>query len=529
MLQAHPVAQVRAAEAVLLRAERPPNGPEPGSTSRLMMTAATGLAAHVIRQLRARGRVCGARVLVLAGSGDNGGDALHAGALLALRGAEVNAVLLGSTAHREGRAALVAAGGRIRDAGWPVPDVHVILDGVLGIGARGGLREPAATFIVELRGQLEGASRRPTVVAVDLPSGIGPDDGAVPGPVLPADLTVTFGTLKPGLLLPPAAALAGRVELVPIGLRLGPGKVRRVQTDDIAALWPTPEPDAHKYSRGVLGVVAGSGDYPGAAVLCTRAAVAAGLGMVRFQGSPLARELVVAARPEVVTGPGRVQAHVLGPGLAAGADLSEADAALQRLAAKAMRGEQWCVVDAGALTLVPELCGEPNSGGAADPGKRRWLLTPHAGELAALLGALGEACERDTVESDPGAAAVRAAELTGAVVLVKGAVTLVVTPGGLIYSQAEATPWLATAGAGDVLSGISGAVLAGCVARAQRRGCGLTAQEVARIGACAASVHGRAATIAARCGTGPDPAGGPIGASDVIDSLGRALPPLRVG
>jgi hydroxyethylthiazole kinase-like uncharacterized protein yjeF len=211
--------EVRAAVAPLLAAGVP-----------LMARAAGGLADAVSAELSARGvPVHEARVLLLVGSGDNGGDTLHAGALLAGRGADVDYVPLGSRTHREGEAAALAAGAtRIDDA----PDgpefraalaaADAMLDGIVGIGARGGLREPSRTAVMLARERMtarEGAL--PVTFAVDVPSGIHPDTGDAPEPdaVLPADVTVTFGACKAGLLRADAG-MVGRIELVDIGLGL---------------------------------------------------------------------------------------------------------------------------------------------------------------------------------------------------------------------------------------------------------------------------------------------------------------------
>ncbi|MET0788271.1 MAG: NAD(P)H-hydrate epimerase [Cellulomonas sp.] len=481
VLQTWTSAQVRAAEQPLLTAGEP-----------LMERAAFALhvrTAQVLRELR--GAVAGARVVVLAGPGNNGGDALYAGALLARRGVEVHAVLTSSRAHEGGVAALRAAGGRAR----PVDDgsaalaggADVVLDGILGIGADGsGLRGPAGDLVEAL-----AARGRPFVVAVDVPSGIGVDDGRRDGTVLDADLTVTFGALKPGLLLPPASASAGRVEAVDLGLDLaGAPAVVRLEPGDVADLWPVPTADAHKYTRGVVGVVAGSRAYQGAAVLTTSAAVRAGVGMVRYLGD--VGDVVVAAHPEVVVGNGRVQAWVFGPGV------SPDDAGQRRRIEYAFehvvhRGEP-AVVDAGALELLPAHIG-PHA-----------VLTPHAGELARLLSQRGDEVERAAVEAEPLRWARRAHDLTGATVLLKGPVTVVAGAQGAAYAQADAPAWLSTAGAGDVLAGLLGALLAG------------RADDVhddpslaAALAATAALVHGRAAHRA-------NP-GGPIGARDVADAL----------
>ncbi|MCR6648256.1 MAG: NAD(P)H-hydrate epimerase [Cellulomonas sp.] len=483
-------AQVRAAEEPLLAAGVP-----------LMERAAFALAGAVARELRARrGRVVGGVVVLLVGPGNNGGDALHAGAVLRRRGVDVLALALADRVHDEGRAALLAAGGRV----LVVDDVDVavdrargadvLVDGILGIGARaGGLTGGAGALVERLDASRdEGA---PVVVAVDTPSGIGVDDGSVSGPVLRADRTVTFGGSKPGLVLPPAAHLTGVLEVVDLGLALpDEPAVVRLEDRDAAALWPVPGPDAHKYTRGVVGVVAGARRYPGAAVLATSAAVLAGVGMVRYLGD--VGDLVVARRPEVVVGPGRVQAWVFGPGV------SPDDAAQRRRIEHAFegvlhRGEP-AVVDAGALELLPEHV------------PTHVVLTPHAGELARLLSDRGHRVTRAEVEHHPLRSARLAHELTGATVLLKGHVTLVVGAGGAVYAQAAAPAWLATAGAGDVLAGLLGAMLAG------------RADDVvedptltAAVAAAAALVHGRAADVS-------NP-GGPVTARGVALALPETI------
>lgn len=528
MIEAFTAADVRAAEEPLLATER-------GFAGGLMHRAATALALQVRRVLQersgGRGAVAGATVVGLVGAGNNGGDALHALALLARHGVRPVAVLVGDRAHEGGLAALRAAGGRVLrldaedDPAWlgdalaEAAGADVVLDGLLGIGARGGLRGTAAEVVqllAEVLGQLDdaggrttaggssvGARRtaalRPAVVAVDLPSGIDVDAGGVPGPVLPADLTVTFGLPKPGLLLPPAAHLVGRLEVVDLGLapvladRAVAAAVARLEAGDVAALWPVPGAGAHKYSRGVVGVVAGTSTYPGAAVLTVAGAQGAGCGMVRYVGPDRVRDAVVAAHPEVVTGGDaavRVQAWVLGPGLDPG---DEEQAGRARAALRSAVEEHLpVVVDAGALGLLPDRV-PPNV-----------VLTPHAGELARLLQARWVDVDREQVEAEPLRWAREAQERTGATVLLKGAVTVVVGP-HRVYAQADAPPWLATAGAGDVLAGVLGALLAG---RADLE----APDDAARLAAAAACVHGLAAHRA-------NP-GGPVTAGDVA----RALP-----
>lgn len=510
MLTAHPVAAVREAEGALLRQEAPPDGPPSGTASGLMDKAAVGLAAVAMRALRAdRGAIRGAEVVVLAGKGDNGGDALLAGARLAARGARVTAVV-GEAAHREGMETLVRAGGRWVGVEAATDDLlgeaDLLLDGILGIGADGGLREPWSGLV----GRVEQVSRRPLVVAVDLPSGIGPDDGQVKGPVLAADVTVTFGALKPGLLLPPAADYCGRIELVDIGLDLsGEPAVWRLEASDVADLWPRPGAVSQKYSRGVLGSVAGSATYTGAALLSSRAAVRAGVGMLRFNGSDEAQRHLRQAVPEAVHGDGRVQAWVLGSGV------DPQDGVLTSRIADALRSGLPCVVDAGALEVVPTVIAEAS-------GEHPWLLTPHAGEAATVLSRLTDAeVARAEVEAEPARWVRRLAELTGAAVLLKGATTLVCGPDGPLFAQADGTAWMATAGSGDVLAGVAGALLSGLGAAAEADGASLDTRQVVVAGAAAALVHGFAGRAAA--GVQEGVVGHPIVAGDIATALPNVL------
>jgi ADP-dependent NAD(P)H-hydrate dehydratase / NAD(P)H-hydrate epimerase len=415
MRSAHTVEQVREAEAALMATL--PEGT-------LMDRAATGLA-HAVAELL--GRAYGARVHLLVGSGANGGDALFAGAHLARWGAHVDAQLLSpDQTHEAGLRAFRAAGGRVVDGvGRLRPDVAV--DGIIGIGGRGGLRPDAAAAVAALAGV--------PIVAVDVPSGVDVDTGRVDGPHVEATVTVTFGTHKVAHLVDPAARASGAVHLVDIGLDLaglGPADVTALQADDVARLLPVPEPTAHKYTRGVVGVRAGSKQYPGAAVLCVAGASVGLAGMVRYVGD--AADLVHASFPEVVVGPGQVQAWVVGSG---GGD--EGTRALGEVVADGGP----VVVDADGLTGVRGVLDVPA------------LLTPHAGELARMLDV-----DRAAVEADQLGHARHAAQTFGSVVLLKGRHTLVAAPDGRVRVTTVGPPWLATAGAGDVLAGLCGALLA---------------------------------------------------------------------
>jgi ADP-dependent NAD(P)H-hydrate dehydratase / NAD(P)H-hydrate epimerase len=499
MRDAYHVAAVRAAEHALM--EIVPEGT-------LMGRAAAGLASICAVLLRREpGYVYGARVVVLAGRGDNGGDALYAGARLARRGAAVTAIAAGSTVHPGGTAALREAGGRVSDdtdaaAGLIAPLItgaDLIVDGLLGIGGRGGLRDPFAALAARAEQARQAGA---TVVAVDLPSGIDADTGAVDGPAVRADVTVTFGALKPGLLIDPGARHAGAVELVDIGL--GPylkdePAVRAPQRDDIGELLPRPGAESDKYRRGVLGLLAGSDRFTGAVLLSAGGAVHGGAGMVRVVTADVAAVLVRQAWPEAVVtvhpddaawdlpgSVGRVQAWVAGPGMGTGQD------AVARLSA-ILRTDLPVLVDADGLTILSQ-------NQALLPRQAPTLITPHAGELARLLGTDPASVEARRLEH-----ARRAAAQLGVTVLLKGSTTVIASPdNGPVLVNPTGTPWLATAGSGDVLSGLSGALLAQ----------GLTP---AQAGLAGAYLHGLAGRLAAS----PDGAGqAPIGASDLV----RALP-----
>ena len=498
MRHAYQVAAVRAAERALM--DLLPDGT-------LMRRAAAGLASACTALLgRHPGYVYGARVLVLTGTGDNGGDALYAGALLARRGAVVTAIMAGPKAHEGGTAELIGAGGRIVDGdaaqGEEFARADLIIDGLLGIGGRSGLREPFAG-LARQAGEADA-----TVVAVDLPSGIDADTGAVEGLAVRADVTVTFGAIKPGLLIDPGARYAGALDLVDIGLGPylpDPPSALAPQRDDIAGLLPHPGPESDKYRRGVVGLVVGSDRFAGAAVLATGGAVRGGAGMVRVVTGEVAAAAVRQVWPEAVLtvhpdapgwdligSVGRVQAWVAGPGMGTGPD------AAARLAA-VLGTDLPVLVDADGLTILSQ---EPGLLPRAAP----TLITPHAGELARLLRT-----DADSVEARRAEHARRAAARLGVTVLLKGSTTVIAPPSdGPLLVSPTGTPWLATAGTGDVLSGLAGALLA-------------QGLEPAQAGLAGAYLHGLAARLAV-APHGLDgaraPGEAPIGASDVV----RALP-----
>ncbi len=474
------VAQVRAAEAALMA--RQPDG-------QLMQQAAQALSGHCAQLL---GRSYGARVVLLVGAGNNGGDALFAGAELARRGAQVTALLLDpQRAHAAALAAFRRSGGCIGSAvAASVSGADLIVDGIVGIGGRAGLHGRAAE-LAELAG-LAAATGAAVTVAVDIPSGVDADTGAAGASAIRADVTVTFGALKPGVVVGAGADLAGEVRLVDLGLgaHLPPARTSVLEATDVASLLPQPDASDDKYTRGLVGVVAGSPEYPGAGVLATGAALHGGAGMVRYLG--LAPDPVCARYPEVVahadTRPHdvRVQAWVIGPGLGT-------DGAATSLLADVLRSDVPVVVDADAITLV-----------ARSPGLLRGrtaptVLTPHDREFARIAGEPG---------SDRLAAVRAAAAELGVTILLKGNATVIADVDGSAFVNPTGTPWLATAGSGDVLSGLLGSLLAS----------GLAAPLAA---ATASYVHGVAGQRAA--------AAGPPTAQDVLGALRASWHAITVG
>ncbi|HYN95373.1 MAG TPA: NAD(P)H-hydrate dehydratase [Pilimelia sp.] len=479
---AYRAADVRAAEDAL-RATLPPGT--------LMLRAAGGLArrcAVLLAGGAAGPGAYGARVHLLVGAGNNGGDALYAGALLARRGVAVSAHLLTpDRVHGGGLAAYRAAGGRVVDG--PPRVVDMVLDGVVGIGGSGGLRPAAVDALAAATARPGRDGRRPLVVAVDVPSGVAVDTGDVPGDAVQADVTVTFGCLKPALVVGPAAPLAGHVDMVDIGLgpwlRADPA-VRVPGRAEVAAWWPRPGAAAEKYNRGVVGVATGSAAYPGAAVLSTGGALAGPTGLVRYAGGAAAQ--VLARHPAVIAAgtvaeAGRVQAWVCGSGL--GTDERAATELRCVLAAPVP-----AVLDADAITLLVDGSMAGRLRGRDAP----IVLTPHDREFARLAG--------QAPDSDRVGAAQRLASWTNAVVLLKGDRTVVATPAGEAWVNPTGTGALATGGTGDVLAGLLGSLLAAGLAPG-------------RAAVAAAYAHGLAGREAAL--------GGPVTAPDVMAALRPAV------
>ena len=468
------VEEIRAAEEALMA--RLPAGA-------LMARAAAGLAVECGRLLD---RVYGARVVVLAGAGNNGGDALYAGAQLARRGAQVSAVLVQpERAHEGGLRSLSRAGGRVADSDPDaVRGADLVIDGIVGIGGHGGLRGAAIP--------LAEAARAVLTVAVDVPSGVDASTGAAGERCVHADVTVTFGALKTGLVVGAGAEISGEVRLVDIGLddTLPDPDAVVLEAADLTGLLPVPSARDDKYTRGVVGVIAGSAAYPGAGVLCTGAAVAGGAGMVRYAGT--AADAVRAHHPEVVVHEGvpptqlQVQAWTIGSGIGT-------DDAARDLLADVLGTQLPVIVDADAITLLgqhPELL----KGRQAPT-----VLTPHDREFARIA---------DGPSADRLGSARAAAQNLDAIVLLKGNATVVAAPNGKVWINTTGTPWLATAGSGDVLSGLIGSLLA-------------TGADPRVAAAAGAYIHGMAGQVAA--------ADGPPSAADVLHAVRPAVRALHRG
>jgi hydroxyethylthiazole kinase-like uncharacterized protein yjeF len=486
---AYDAATVRAAEQPLLDAL--PDGT-------LMQRAAFALARRCAGLL---GGVYGSRVVVLVGSGGNGGDAMYAGARLARRGARVDALLATSSVLEPALDALRAAGGRVVSAGGDgdadlIAEADLLIDGLVGIGASGGLREPMA----RLAALCDSTSA--IVVAVDVPSGIDASTGAVDGAAITADVTVSFGALKAGLTVSPGAEHSGRVEVVDTGLSMPPASVTLLDASDVADLLPSPHGETDKYRRGVVGIVAGSDTYTGAAQLAVGGALALGVGMVRYAGVAHPAEMVRRQWPEAVVTQvapgdgaavleaGRVQAWAVGSGLGTDDDAG-------RIVEAVLSSDVPVLIDADGITWLASH--RDLVAGRSAP----TVLTPHAGEFARLTGA-----DRADVEAHRLDHARRAATDLGVTVLLKGLTTVVAAPTGEVRINSAASTYLATAGSGDVLSGICGALLAS----------GLSAMDAGSVGA---FVHGLAGLLAA----GSPPAA--ITSMDIADHVPEAVRAIR--
>lgn len=395
-----------------------------------------------------------APALVLCGPGNNGGDGYVVARELAARGVPVRVAAIGDPKSGAARAARASWGGPVEDIVEAKP-APLLIDALFGTG----LGRPLDPALSDRLNELAGKAR--IRVAIDLPSGAATDDGAILSPVPDCDLTVTFQTLKPSHLLQPAARHMGRIVVVDIGIS-AMSDLHEIGRPHLE----TPGPEAHKFSRGLVTVIAGG--MAGASTLAAAAAMRAGAGAVRLQ----ARTLVAGVPAAIIQTPGdplarlddgRIGALLLGPGLLA-------DAEGNGLLDAALGAGHPLVLDAGALRLVAK-----RGAGVLRDLTRTAILTPHEGEFGDLFGSGpdGSKVERARV----------AAAACGAVIVYKGPDTVVAAPDGRAAILSVGSHWLASAGTGDVLAGTIAA----------RRAAGLDAFEAACAGVW---LHGRAAELA---------------------------------
>lgn len=502
-------------------------------------------------------------VVAFVGGGDNGGDALYACALLAEQGMVVTAFLLKPTCHARGLAAareagvgIVELGGRSLRSIEGTPEWGTIcgarlwIDGIVGIGSRGPLADELADTVTCLNDAMRAHPKK--VIAIDVPSGLTDDDGAVRGPILRATHTLAVGTYKRAQILPPAVEYSGEVRLMrmywsEVATSTRPDADGTIGAGDIYyyddeyrahSAVPVPAFSDDKYARGVVGLVAGSDTYPGAGILATRGALAAGVGMVRLNSTRCVQDLVLADQPGVVMVGGRIQAALIGPGL----DEERREDALE-LAQFCGQSGMPLVIDAWALDLVPELLGSLTPDAT--------VLTPHYGEAARLLSALGTPITKRELAASPLRYARALHEATGCHIVLKGPVTIVYsfecvavdaeensvtsldgTENGAdtrpeltrVYEptvSATSTSWAGIAGNGDVLAGF----IAGILARASARESASSRSQCvtsARLSA-AVCLHARAAYAAANRHNG----GAPIQASDIAAAIPSVLADRR--
>lgn len=533
MIEAFEKQTVREAEAQVVAAH--PQGS-------LMKKAAGEVSDTTVEFLLARGaKVEETRILGLVGGGDNGGDCLYALSYLANLGYSCLALLLTDKPHEKAlataekaevtieRVDLAGSSRQIaRLTSRRARAAQVWIDGLVGTGVNGKLREPLAQVAQELNRLYETRRLKVLRVAIDIPSGIFTDDGRLPGPFLAADVTVTMGGRKSSCLLPPAAYQFGQVRLVDLGLQMKEARLARLEASDVGALWPAPGAEDHKYTRGVVQVVAGSSAFPLTGVMCVEGAGRAGAGMVRYVGPEDAAFAILSRFPQAVSGAGKHQCLLAGPGIDP-KDSARVREAINQAVQAATSGIP-LVLDAGAIDFYPQIVAQVPGGQLS----HRAVLTPHAGEAARLLSTLGAGggrggVTRAEVEASPAAWAQFLADKTRATVLLKGAVTVIASPEETMFSQAGAPFWTGTAGSGDVLAGITAAVLAQHQARAEQSGRRLTPSQMSAAVASAAWVHAMAARKAAGLPfTGDDPSGGaslgaPIVATDIARQVPRAI------
>jgi hydroxyethylthiazole kinase-like uncharacterized protein yjeF len=420
-------------------------------------------AGRAVAEAVAAAHLPGRRVAVVAGPGNNGGDGFVAARLLAERGYRVTLMLFGDIAGLKGDAALAAkkwTGGIIPAAPDGLPGAEVVVDALFGAGLDRPVEGAARALIEAMNAQAA------PIVAVDLPSGINGTSGAVMGVAVKAAQTVTFFRKKPGHLLLPGRLHCGPIAVADIGIPVAVlGQIAAKTFENTPALWrehfPAPKREGHKYDRGHAVVVSGPMWSTGAARLAARGALRAGAGLVTI-ASPrealavnAAASLAVMVRPvdgaaelETFLADRRLNAVAIGPGVGVGEPTCE-------LVVAALTGERIVVLDADAMTsfaVGPQRLAEA----LKSRSRQTTILTPHEGEFLRYFGAL----DSQTKVGSKLERARLAAALVGSVIVLKGADTAIAAADGRAAISANAPPYLATAGSGDVLAGIATGLLA---------------------------------------------------------------------
>jgi NAD(P)H-hydrate epimerase len=477
-----------------------------GTPAEVLMDRAGRAVARVVIDV-AGGRY-GRKVTVVCGKGNNGGDGFVAARSLYLAGMSVVCCPLFDTSSLGGALGfhferLRTSGCRIAELSPRYLECDVVVDAIFGTGFSGAVDGPFRAAIDAINESVA------TVVAVDIPSGVDGSNGAAGPHSVDADVTVCLAAEKIGTAIPPGLDHAGHVEIVDIGIPTHEATALMIEGSDVASWLPRRSPDAHKKSAGVVAIMAGSDEMPGAALLAARAALRAGAGYVRLGSTSAVKAAAPAAAPELLVrvvaedslddssierfkdALDEAKAVAVGPGIGTG----EGQRAFIESLLSSYSGP--IVLDADALNVL-----------ARDPGTlvRRAaagdvVITPHPGELGRLLGTDAQEVQRDRL-----GAVTEARERFGCTVLLKGRRTLIAAPDAPILVNPTGGPELAGGGSGDVLTGIVGTFLAA----------GLGAREAA---AAAAYVHGLAGSIA-RAHAGVE-AG--VVATDVLEAIPEAV------
>jgi NAD(P)H-hydrate epimerase len=476
-----------------------------GTPAEVLMDRAGRAVARVVIYV-AGGRY-GKRATVVCGKGNNGGDGFVVARCLHLAGLAVVCCPLFDTESLSGAPKmhfdrLVAAGCRVAPLDERFLECDVVVDAIFGTGFSGAVESPYREAIESIN------SSTASVVAVDIPSGVNGTNGQAGPPAIEADVTVCIAAEKVGTALVPGLDHVGFVEVADIGIATSEATALLIEAEDVAAWLPQRDPDAHKKSAGVVAVMAGSEEMPGAALLTARGALRSGAGYVRLGCVSAVRAAANVASPELLV---RVvaeetfddssvrkfkdalegaQAVAVGPGIGTSAgQRSFVESLLDSFSGP-------MVLDADALNVLASdpspLLRRPKDGAT--------IITPHPGELGRLLGRDASEIQRDRV-----GAATEARDRFGCTVLLKGRRTLVAAPGSPVLINPTGGPELAVGGSGDVLTGIVGTLLAA----------GLPPREAA---AAAAYLHGVAGSVA------KSRAGVPQGVlpSDVLEALPEA-------